>query len=150
MDEQRREERFIQDVRLLATVYGSMFNVSELSAREDPEYGIVLEATGAEQLPDFLAEVILGTMNYLRKRIGADRHSYELQRKSRSHWTYQRPWRIMRLARDARRARDSDSQQLDPDLPANSTTGRSRCCSASRTVRVTVEKEHEHREGGTN
>lgn len=91
MDEQRREERFIQDVRLLASVYGSMFNVSDLSAREDPEDGIVLEVTGAEQLPDFLAEVILGMMNYLRRRIGADDRPYVLQRKSRSHWIYQGP-----------------------------------------------------------
>ncbi len=69
MDDARRRERMVQDVRLMATMYSAMLNFATLQVREDPELGLCLEISDAAGFPAPLLTVITGVMTYLANRM---------------------------------------------------------------------------------
>jgi hypothetical protein len=90
IDTARRTERLVGDVRLMVTAFGSMLSSGKLVAGSEDAGRLRLEVQDAGHLPDALAHVIHGLVNFLAERIDPDQPGYELERPDPDLWVYLR------------------------------------------------------------
>ncbi|MFQ5417213.1 MAG: hypothetical protein ACE5FL_09230 [Myxococcota bacterium] len=80
MDDDRKRERLLKDVRLITTIYSALLDFATLHADNDPELGIYLEITDAADFPETLRIVITGVMTFLSQRISPELPGYTSER----------------------------------------------------------------------
>jgi hypothetical protein len=90
VDVAAQNQHLLKYVNLIGSIFGSMFTVGELRAREDADGMIVLDANGVQELTDLLGDVILGMIQHTSERIHPHLPPYRLIRVSDSHWRYER------------------------------------------------------------
>jgi hypothetical protein len=76
-------------VNLIVSIFGSMFTVGDLRARQQEDGRVVLDVEGVQELPQLLGDVILGMIQHTAERISPDLPPYRLIRISDSHWHYE-------------------------------------------------------------
>ncbi len=90
VDVAAQNQHLLKYVNLIVSIFGSMFTVGDLRAREEAKDMIVLDVNGAQELPPLLGDVILGMIQHTSERIHPYLPPYRLIRVSDSHWRYER------------------------------------------------------------
>ena len=90
VDVAAQKQQLLKYVNIIVTIFGSMFTVGDLRAREEADGKIVLDVNGVQELPHLMGDVILGMIQHAAERIRPNMPPYRLIRVSDSHWRYER------------------------------------------------------------